>query len=174
MSQPPKELLPPSVLEIPRINVEAPIVELGVEADGGLEAPATGDVVGWYRQSARPGQVGNLVGSGHVDWNKQPAVFWRLHELDPGDKLDLIDTGGVRHTYIVEWVRRFDASGAPLDDILGATARRWLTFITCAGHFDPITRDYTERLVVRARLEGDAMSAPRRSTEFQEASTDVP
>ena len=37
-------------------------------------------------------------------------------------------------------------------ELLGRTSERWLTLITYGGAFNPLTRDYMERVVVRARL----------------------
>lgn len=151
-TEPPRRLRPPARLEIPALAVSAEVVDLGVEPDGTLASPKTGDVVGWYTQTARPGQVGNMIVSGHLDWNRRPAVFWGLRRLGPGDQIRVVDAEGASYDYLVEWTRRVDARKAPLDEILGPTTSRWLTLITCAGAFDPKTRDYAERLIVRAKL----------------------
>ncbi len=45
----------PVSLTIASARITAAVVELGVSADGQMEAPPTPDVVGWYRMSARPG-----------------------------------------------------------------------------------------------------------------------
>jgi LPXTG-site transpeptidase (sortase) family protein len=148
---PPEVLHPPVALTIPKIDVEANVVGLGVEDSGRLEAPATGNVTGWYVQSGRPGQVGNSIMSGHVDWDKRPAVFWRLSELREGDLVE-VRTEEQQWTYRIEWIRRFDAKTDAVGTILGPTYDRLLTLITCDGPFDAITGDYAERLVVRARL----------------------
>lgn len=150
----PQFLQPPRELAIPKIGVQASFDELGVQPDGVLEAPKTGRVAGWYRDTARPGQVGNMVVSGHLDWDKQAAIFWRLRELRPGDVVQVTAQDGVRYRYAVDWTRSFDPLNAPLREILGPTPQRWLTLITCGGTFNQITRQYTERLVVRARLVG--------------------
>jgi len=155
-TDPPRQLHPPSELAIPRFDVHAPVVGLGVEPDGTLESPTTGTVVGWYSESARPGQVGNMVVSGHVDWDRRPGVFWSLRQLRPGDQIEIAAEGGERYVYQVEWVTNFSPKDAPLKEILGPTTQRWLTLITCGGVFDQRTRDYSERVVARAKLrEGD-------------------
>ena len=129
---------------------------LGVQADGVLEAPSTGELAGWYEASARPGQVGNMVVSGHLDLHKRPAIFWRLHELRPGDQIEVLADDQRRHVYEVAWIREVDTVSAPLDEILGPTTERWLTLITCGGPFDPRSGEYQSRTVVRAKL-----TAPR-------------
>lgn len=149
---PPTRLAGPSALMIPRLGVDAGFVELGVDEKGALEAPTTGDVVAWYSQGARPGQGGNMVVSGHLDWDRGPAVFSRLGELRPGDQVIVDDADGVAHEYEVRWTQHFDAKEAPLNRILGPTSERWLTMITCGGLFDRATREYRDRVVVRAEL----------------------
>jgi LPXTG-site transpeptidase (sortase) family protein len=150
---PPALLSSPVAVAIPKIGVQSDVVSLGVEPDGTLEAPKTGDVVGWYLQSARPGQAGNFVASGHLDWNRQPAVFWQLRSLQPGDQIQVVAADGQRYTYSVEWIRSVSAQTTDLDTILGPTTQRLLTLITCGGAFDSITRDYADRVIVRARLD---------------------
>lgn len=151
-SEPPKLLARPTQLLIPRIGVSAPVVDLGVDADGTLQAPDTGGDVGWYTQTARPGQVGNVIASGHVDWERSAAVFWGLRELATGDLIDVVAEDGGHHQYAVDWVKHVDTDSAPLAEILGPTSERWLTLITCGGPFNPVTRDYTQRVIVRAKL----------------------
>jgi sortase (surface protein transpeptidase) len=136
--------------------VNADVAQLGVQEDGTLEAPTTGEVVGWYQSSARPGQVGNMVVSGHVDWEKRSAVFASLATLAPGDTIDVVAEDGERYSYTVEWVREVESANAPLGDILGPTTDRWLTAITCGGRFNQEAHHYESRVIVRAVLRGSS------------------
>jgi sortase (surface protein transpeptidase) len=154
--QAPALLAQPAHLEIPRVGVNADVAQLGVQEDGTLEAPATGEVVGWYQSSARPGQVGNMVVSGHVDWEKRSAVFASLATLAPGDTIDVVAEDGERYSYTVEWVREVESANAPLGDILGPTTDRWLTAITCGGRFNQEAHQYESRVIVRAVLRGSS------------------
>jgi LPXTG-site transpeptidase (sortase) family protein len=108
--------------------------------------------VGWYRTSARAGQPGNSVMSGHVDWGQNTAVFWGLRQLRTGDVLQVRGADGEVHAYAVEWNERFSARQAPVQRLVGGTEDAVLTLITCEGVYDRTIRDYTERRVVRARL----------------------
>ncbi len=110
--------------------------------------------MGWYDFSAVPGQAGNSVMTGHVDYyNIGPAVFWRLRDLDPGDEVQvhLPDGGGVVN-YRVTQVDAYNAGSAPVDTILGPADGEILTLITCTGQFNRALREYDQRLVVRAEL----------------------
>lgn len=150
----PRVLAAPANVRIPKLDVQSGVVGLGVLPGGQLDAPTTGDVIGWYGHTARPGQVGNMLASGHVDWEKRPAVFWRLAELKGGDRIEVTAEDGGRHEYAVQWVTAVDAANAPLDEIVGPTTERWLTLITCGGTFNRVTRDYSDRVIVRAKLVG--------------------
>jgi LPXTG-site transpeptidase (sortase) family protein len=143
---------PPVSVSVPGAGIDAPVVELGVSADGQMDAPPTPDVIGWYGMSSRPGEPGNVVMSGHVDWGHNPAVFWGLRKLQKGDVIQVNGADGAAHHYAVEWNRTYAWQTAPVDQIVGPSADSLLTLITCDGVFDQRLREYSERRVVRARL----------------------
>lgn len=148
----PGSLAPGSRLVIPSIDVDAGIVVVGVDASGAMGTPSNGWDVGWHDFSAVPGQPGNSVMTGHVDYyDIGAAVFWGLRELNPGDEVQvhLSDGDGVV-SYEVTGVESYAAGAAPVDAIIGPTADDVLTLITCDGWFNPSVREYDHRLVVRA------------------------
>jgi hypothetical protein len=142
----------PAWLEIPGAHIAAAVVDLGIQADGAMEAPATPDVVGWYRMSARAGQPGNSVMSGHVDWGQNAAVFWGLRGLTSEDLILIRGADGAQHRYIVEWNRVFSRTDAAASDLVRGSKGSVLTLITCDGMYDRSTKDYSERRIVRAVL----------------------
>jgi LPXTG-site transpeptidase (sortase) family protein len=142
----------PDWLEIPTAHISAPLVELGVDAQGAMEAPPTPDVVGWYRMSARAGQPGNAVLSGHVDWGQNTAVFWGLRDLQPADVILLRGADGVEHTYKVAWNRVFSRTDASATELVHGSNGAVLTLITCDGVYDRSIREYSDRRIVRAVL----------------------
>jgi LPXTG-site transpeptidase (sortase) family protein len=148
-------------LVIPGIGVDAPIVELGLLPDRTMESPDGPVEVAWYTFSARPGQIGNVVMSGHLDYiDYGAAVFWRLNELRPGDELQLVLEDETLVKYVVESVNEYDEATAPVQDIVGPTSNEAITLITCSGSFDPSNLHYNRRLVVRgARVIESASSA---------------
>jgi LPXTG-site transpeptidase (sortase) family protein len=146
-------------LQIPGIGVDASVVTLGVDADGTMQAPSTPTDVGWYDFSARPGRTGNAVFAGHVDYiHYGPAVFWRLHELQPGDEVDVVLVDGSRFAYRVTSVTAYDDATAPVAEIVGPTAAQSVTLITCTGVFDSTAHNYNQRLVVRAEPSSAALA----------------
>jgi LPXTG-site transpeptidase (sortase) family protein len=147
-----RPLAPPDRLEVPSAGIDAAVVDLGVGEDGQMEAPPTPDVVGWYRMSSRPGQPGNSVMSGHVDWGHATAVFWGLRNLRKGDEILVHGADGAVHTYAVAWNESYPAESAPTDRIIEPSKDSELTLITCDGVFDQRSEQYLERRVVRAQL----------------------
>lgn len=141
----------PERLVIPSIGVDAPIVVLGLDAQGVMESPSGPEDVGWYDFSARPSAPGNAVFSGHVDFHDYgEAVFWDLHKLKSGDIIEVHGKGGSVYRYEVVSSLTYPAAEAPVGEIVGETKRETVTLITCAGTFNSDVRQYSRRLVVQA------------------------
>jgi hypothetical protein len=143
----------PVAIQIAGAGVNSP-VETREIVDGALTAPSGPWVVAWYLQSARPGESGNVVMAGHVDyWTVGPAVFSGLGTLAEGEEIELTDAAGNAYAYAVEWVRAYpvaDLTPGQLREIIGPTEEPSLTLITCGGVFDRDRGEYLMRLVVRA------------------------
>lgn len=148
-----KRFLPPLRIKIDSIGVDAPIVATGLDANGEMEAPDGPDTVGWFSRSVVPGQIGNAVLAGHVDWRTQTAVFWRLRELKTGDAISVYSPDGTETHFTVLWSRSYPEASVPLSEVLGKATQPVLTVITCAGDFDRTKHNYSNRLVVRAQKD---------------------
>jgi sortase (surface protein transpeptidase) len=97
------------------------------------------------------GVPGNVVLAAHVNWNGRLRPFGLLHTLEPGDAIQVIDADGRGFEYRVEsshWVR---AEGAPLAEIFAQPDQPVVTLITCGGEYIAATREYLDRLIVRAK-----------------------
>jgi sortase A len=141
----------PERLVIPSIGVDAPIVVLGLDAQGVMESPSGPEDVGWYDFTARPGAPGNAVFSGHVDFHDYgEAVFWDLHKLKSGDIIEVHGKGGSVYRYQVVSSLTYPAGEAPVGEVVGETERETVTLITCAGTFNSDVHQYSHRLVVQA------------------------
>jgi LPXTG-site transpeptidase (sortase) family protein len=143
-----------SRLRIPSIGVDAPMEGLGVDSHGVMQVPSNGTDVGWYTFSTVPGGPGNAVISGHLDTATETrAVFYRLKDLKQGEPI-YITEGGKTTNFEVFWTKSWSDSDAPLALILGNAPSPTLTLITCDGTFDRAAKNYSQRLVVRAKLPG--------------------
>ena len=140
----------PVELKIPILGVDADVVPVGMDADGAMDVPKDPDTAVWWSLGPGTGVPGNMVIAAHVDWAGRLRVFGQLYKLGPGDEVVLVDEKLREFHYQVvssQWVA---AEGAPVDDIFGGTGVPEITLITCGGEFDRATRQYLDRLIVRA------------------------
>lgn len=145
----------PGQLTIPAIGVNAPVEEVGLEASGEMGAPHNATSVGWFNLGSRPGEPGNAVLAGHVDFRGVgPAVFWSLRSLTPGAEIWVRDATGRERRFVVEEVATYRTNDAPLNRIFGPTGDVRLNLITCTGNFSSSSRSYDSRLVVYTRWDG--------------------
>ncbi len=144
-------------LVIPAIGVDAPVTMRTVPPNGVMGNPNGPWDVTWYDFSnfpglgGYPGGGGNAVFAGHVDYvNVGPAVFYRVTSLKPGDIVEVRREDGQVVRYAVESVQGVSPSSGDWATILSAEpGRETVTLITCGGTFNPVTRDYDTRIVVK-------------------------
>ena len=143
----------PAVIRIPRLEVEAPIIPLGLQDDGSIEVPKNPDQAGWWLGGPEPGETGPAVIVGHVDSERTgPAVFFHLRYLEAGDEIHIDRVDGSTITYVVESTERHDKDEFPTDAVYGPTEDPTLRLVTCGGDFDFNTRTYDDNVVVFASL----------------------
>ena len=141
----------PVAIRIDKAQVDAEIEQIAI-VDGVMQNPTGPWVVSWYKETSRPGEDGNVVMAGHVDyWDVGAAVFWYLRDLKEGDEIVVTGENGDLYTYAVEWIKDYDAENAPIQEIVGPTEDEALTLITCGGEFDYATGEYLQRKIVRAK-----------------------
>jgi len=124
-----------------------------------MQQPSDEAHVAWYKETARLGELGNLLIAGHLNWWGFPeAVFFGLGTLREGDQVVLLDEEENAFTYEVEWVRQESNLEPPAEEVLGMTAYEAVTLMTCGGQWDSTISEYDERTVARARRVADAGS----------------
>jgi sortase (surface protein transpeptidase) len=139
----------PMVITIPSIGVQAGIVGVGLQADGAMQVPDP-DKVGWYKRGPRPGAPGPAVLIGHVDNRTDPAVFYRLRELRPGDEILIRQRDGSTTRFTVGRLERHPKTALPTNRIWTTTSKPVLRLITCDGSFNHATGHYRDNLIVYA------------------------
>ena len=145
----------PVRLRIPAIGVDTGLQRLGRDDDGSVEVPSgphKWDMAGWYAGGTRPGDPGSAVILGHVDSTAGPAVFYRLHDLRPGDRFEVVRADGSRARFAVERVEQYPKTRFPTDDVYYPTLTPRLRLVTCGGSFDPVAHSYRSNVIVFARL----------------------
>jgi hypothetical protein len=146
-------VVPPRRLSIPDIGVTATVDAVGVnDATGEFDVPPSVYRVGWYRYG--PGleaRAGSVVIAGHVDGAGQgPGAFFRLRELDRGDRITVSGADGRAVRWRVIAREEYTKTQIPLERYFARDGALRLTLITCGGPFDRATRRYRDNIVVTA------------------------
>lgn len=141
----------PVRLMISRIGVDANIEARGLDASRNMLTPKDYHDVAWYNLGPRPGEPGNALLNGHVDWWTGSAVFTRLSELRAGDTLTVVREDGSRLSFRVTG-RQVVRAGARIASLFAPSKVASLTLITCTGPWDPSILSATHRLLVSAVL----------------------
>ena len=151
---PAMERLVPGTLIIPRIGVRAIVEQVTVDSNNDMAAPAKPSDVGWYSPGVAPGQGGDAVIDGHLDWYGVPkAVFYYLNQLQVGDAVDVVSQSGVKLDFKVTDSTSVSRTSHPVG-LFATTGSPRVTLITCAGDWNPNAGEYDQRLLVDAAFVG--------------------
>jgi hypothetical protein len=168
-----------SRIRVPRLGIDAPIVNLDVADDGQMASPSNGTElthVGWYFEWDKPGRLnpdnrgwldfggksqvsgfyGNSVFSAHVYYNLgRPAPFVNLAAAREGDEVIVTMEDGREYTYVVFGKAQYHREAFPGPEVAWPTTKpdneEWVTLITCGGALDSTGLEYLFRDVVFAR-----------------------
>jgi LPXTG-site transpeptidase (sortase) family protein len=138
-------------LLIPKIGVDARIEARGLDSKRNMLTPNDFRDVAWYNLGPTPGKPGNALMNGHVDWWTGSAVFTRLSDLRPGDKVIVVQRDGTRLSFKVTGLQIVTAN-ARVASLFTPSPVAKLTLITCTGVWDPLIMSDTHRLLVSAVL----------------------
>ncbi len=162
----------PFELRIPVLNVNAPVLGVGLTAENVMDAPKgpIGDPIWhtafWYRGSGIPGESGTAVIAGHVtDVLSNPEIFANLEDLNPGDVIIVhVKNPSQDIRFIVDQIKVYSiqdsSTPAVLTKIFGIgpiegtspqpapDGLSHLTLITCAGSY--ANGQFDQRTVVFA------------------------
>lgn len=143
--------LKPARLLIPKIGLDAKIEPRGLDAKRNLDTPADPNNAAWYDLGPAPGQPGNAIINGHVDWWTGNAVFTYLGRLRPGDTVEVMRGDGQVVKFRVTSLQHV-AANARIPSLFAASPASTLTLITCMGVWNPVTLSDSQRLLVSAAI----------------------
>ncbi|WP_411074872.1 class F sortase [Streptomyces sp. cmx-4-7] len=151
----PLPFAPASRIKIPAIRVAAPIMDVGLDADGWVAAPPPQDanLAGWYQNGISPGQRGTAVVVGHVDNTQGPAVFYGLGSLEKGQHIEVERYDGRVAVFEIYGVEVYAKDDFPGVRVYADTGQPELRVITCGGGYTR-ARGYDGNVVVYARMVG--------------------
>ncbi|MGW6537066.1 class F sortase [Streptomyces sp. NPDC055051] len=145
----------PTLVAVPAITTEAPVLDIGLDRAGRLGVPPVDDPqkVGWYEGGPAPGERGTAVVVGHRDTLTGPAVFLDLDSLGPGNTVRVARADGRVAVFTVDKVRTYPKTAFPDKEVYGSTGRPELRLLTCGGAYDR-GAGYDANIVVFAHLTG--------------------
>jgi LPXTG-site transpeptidase (sortase) family protein len=130
------------------LNAEIEVLEI---VDGAFEDPTTSDKVAWYKDTATPGESGNVMMAGHLNyWGDPEGVFFALAGVQEGEVIEVTLQDGTTYRYQVVSVEQVEANAETLETVAAQTGEQTLTLITCGGQWDPGIQSYLHRTVVKA------------------------
>lgn len=149
----PDEFFPESTtpvgLRIDEIDVESPVIPVGVLENGEMEIPGAAEV-GWYRYGPSPGESGSAVLAAHIAYNGRNGVFRKLERVQVGDTFEVVYDDGSASTFVVTEVAHYGKAALPFDRVFAKDGDAEIVLITCGGTFNESLRSYEDNFVVYA------------------------
>ena len=144
----------PTRLTIRSIKVDAPILTVGLAADGSVGVPPLNrhHEAGWFDQGPTPGQYGPALIVGHADTRSGPSVFHDLGDLGPGQRVEVLRADGTVAIFEVNSVEHYGKANLPIERVYGDYSRPSLRLVTCGGTWLGHERGYSDNLIVFASL----------------------
>lgn len=160
----------PYRLQIPSLDVDAPIVSVDVDDDGVLGVPLDPAAIGWWAGGPVPGSVrGTTILAGHVNTaTRGPGALKDLETLQPGDDIVVAGWAAEPVTFDVEHVVRYPRTAVP--PAAFDQARRGRLAIVSCSELDAATGTYLDNLIVYA---SPAAPAPVATISFDPPRTDT-
>jgi hypothetical protein len=146
--RPVEERAGPTRLRIDVIGVDVAVVPVGVDQAGDMQVPGP-EVAGWYRFGPRPGEPGSSVLAAHVDYDGRPGAFFRLRELEVGDRVEVTGSAGATQLAVTE-VAQVPKEGLVASGAFDRSGRPRVALVTCGGGFDRERRSYEDNVVAWA------------------------
>ncbi len=153
----------PVRIAVPAIGVDAEVESRGTvtyenpftgQPVEGYDVPVSMATTSWWSDGPQPGSGRMAVVLGHAQ-DGGYAVFNRLHELRPGDRVALTDGGGAVLSLEVlgQPMTGLDKATSALADVLnGHPEGADLALVTCGGEYDPEAQASEDNTVVFASV----------------------
>jgi sortase family protein len=144
----------PTRIEIPSIGVSAPIMTVGLAADGTIGTPPldNSNLAAWYSGGPAPGELGPAIIVGHVDGPNGESVFYKLGTLKPGETVTMALADHRTAQFSIYSVEYYPKDKFPGTRVYDDYSRPGLRIITCGGAFLGGSTGYADNIVVYATL----------------------
>jgi LPXTG-site transpeptidase (sortase) family protein len=139
----------PKLIQIPSININAYIQQVGINEDNEIAVPGIEGNVGWYIYSVKPGQKGLSIIDGHVDSTSGAGVFRNLKDLKIDDTFWIEYGDGSTVTFKV--IDKKQVSVSEANTLLfskRSDVKEQLNLITCGGNYHADEFRYDDRIII--------------------------
>ncbi len=142
----------PRYIKIPKLQVDARVLQVGVTTNGALGTPNNVYDAAWYTGSAKPGQVGATLLDGHVSSWTTHGVFYGIKTLVAGDTIQIVRGDDTVLTYKVVKTQTYADDQVDMQAAITpiTAGKSGLNLITCSGKVKPGTSEFDQRVIVFA------------------------
>jgi sortase (surface protein transpeptidase) len=137
---------------VPAAQVNAPVESVGLDPQGVIGVPSQPMDAAWYNGSPSPGEPGNAIVDGHLDWWTGPGVFGHLSQVQTGDQIDFVQADRSVVTFVVTGEQVYGANAQIPASMMVKSGPATVSLITCTGSWDAGQSEYLQRLVVNGSL----------------------
>ncbi|HVA11337.1 MAG TPA: class F sortase [Candidatus Dormibacteraeota bacterium] len=150
----------PRYIKIPKLGVNARVLQVGVLASGALGTPPNVFDTAWYTGSAAPGQPGATLIDGHVSSWSTNGVFYGLKTLSQGDGIQIVRGDGAVFNYQVVKTVTYIGNSVNMQAAMTPVTPgvSGLNLISCTGDVIPGTSTFSARIVVFAQQVSSSLS----------------
>lgn len=143
---------PPVQVRIPAIDVDAPVIPVGLDDARAVQIPEDIGTVGWYSLGVAPGSpVGSAVLVGHRDGRIDGrGALYDLARLVPGNRIAVTDRLGRPLLFEVVAREVVAKTVLPTDDLFAVDGPARLTIITCGGLYERDNGGYQANVIITA------------------------
>jgi hypothetical protein len=142
-------------LNLPSVEVSASIkaIKLGMaQIQHAITIPDEVNLVGWSEPGLPSDRFSYDVQAGHLDWYGPDEIFARLHELTPGDVIEVYSQTDIYYKYIVDGIQNYQADRTSVVEISQTTADDQLVLIAWGEAYDVDQQEYRDYIVIQAHL----------------------
>ncbi len=148
---PPPPTPKPVHIRYPVSAYSANVEEKGADSSGNLSVPDSIWDVAWFDVMPRPGEPGDAVMTGHVNWYNSGAAFEGLPYIWVGARIYVDRDDGSTLTFVVDSINYYPYNSPP-GSLWTYSGPPQLTLITCDPNSSWTSSGYSQRLVVHSHL----------------------
>ena len=140
----------PRVVKIDKIGARARVLQMGVNADGSMQAPINIYDAGWYTGSVKPGQLGATNIIAHANGPSMPGLFDNLDKLVVGDEVSVENGAGKIFKYQVVAKETVALDKVDMNKFIRPAdgVNEGLNLMTCTGSWVQNSRTRDHRIIV--------------------------